>query len=121
MANTFYDKSDGNTRLIYEWNLSASENGTAVRIGEYPDKTYAMWGTFGGTVTIQGSNDPTTNASSIEAGSWITLKESDNVTEIANAAAAMGVILENPIWIRVISGVGVTLVKTVIIASSRRW
>lgn len=118
---TFQDRSDGSTRFIYQWVLGESENGEAKRIGEYPDKSYGAWGTFGGTVTIQGSWDACTNPDNIDASSWLTLRESDNVTTCAFAADACGVILENPVWIRVISGAGVSSVKVVITASSRRW
>lgn len=118
---TFNDRSDGRTRMIYEWVLTANETGKAVRIAEYPDKSYGCWGTFGGTVTIQGSYDAVAQASLIDPTSWITLRESDNVTQCANTAAATGVILENPVWIRVIAGAGVSSVKTVIVASNRSW
>jgi len=106
--------------LIYEWILTASESGEAVKVSEYADKSYGMWGTFGGTVTIQGSWDPCPSKDNIDAGSWMTLRESDNITEIANTAAACGVILENPLWIRVVAGSGITSVKTVIVATPRR-
>ena len=116
---TYTDKSDGNTRHIYEWILTASENGTPIRITEYPDKSYAMWGTFGGTVTLQGSWDPVTSPTAIDANSWFTLTESDNTTAITGTGGKAGVILENPVWMRPIAGTDVSLIKFVITASPR--
>lgn len=91
-----------------EWSLTASENGEAVRIAPWSDKSFGIWGTFGGTVTLQGSWD---KRAVPDADSWRTLTESDNTTAIAVTAAASGVVLENPIWIRAIAGASVVAVK----------
>lgn len=118
MAATFEDLSDPGTQLIYKWTLTASTNGEAKRIGGYGDKSYAMWGTFGGTVTVQGSWDADANPPA--AASWLTLHETDNTTEVALTADGCGVILENPVWIRAIAGSGVSAVTVVITATWRR-
>lgn len=89
-------KSDPGT-FQPQWTLTASETGEAVRIASWPDKSYGVWGTFGGTVRIEGSFDKSTAPSE---DSWFTLTESDNTTAISGSARMSGVILENPIWIR---------------------
>ena len=93
--------------VVTEWELTGNGGGEPVRCPQYADKSYAMFGTWGGaTVVLQGSWDfdnPTT---------WFTLNESDNTTAISNTANAAGKVLENPIWIRpLMSSAGTTDVK----------
>jgi hypothetical protein len=117
MATTCTDKSEAGNLLVLEWTLTASENGDAKRIGSFGDKSYAMWGTFGGTVTIQGSWDAGDTPAS---NSWLTLHETDNTTEIALTSDGCGVILENPVWMRPVAGASVSSVKVVISAPWRK-
>lgn len=85
--------------VIALWQMAGVEIGTPLRIPAFSDKSYGMWGTWGGaTCALEGSwdclNDPP------DGGSWIALKESDNSTAASQTANGCGVVLENPVWIR---------------------
>lgn len=118
MAVTFTDQSFPGTQLVYKWVVTSTTVSDPVRIGAYADKSYAMWGTFGNAVAIQGSWD-NPDGTPAEA-SFITLNETDNLTPISFSAAACGAILENPVWIRVKPAAAVTSVTVVITAPWRR-
>jgi len=95
------------TKTVTYTDVGASTNGIAFIASEYPVKTVQAYGTFGGTVTIQGSNDPlglTTPSSAV----WFTLTTVDATTGITFTAAGMKKINENPRFVRAITGVGVT-------------
>jgi hypothetical protein len=81
------------------WLVASADVGEPVRVPAYNDKSYAMWGNWGvaGSISLEGSWDKNSPPA---AGSWMVLNESDNTTAITNTADAIGVILENPIWIR---------------------
>ena len=97
------------------WTLTASQNGDAFEYAKLADKTVQMFGTFGGTVTMQGSNDPRVVT---DAGNavWSTLTD-NNGGSIALTAAGMRLIAENPTFIRPSVGVGVTAVTIAIQAT----
>ncbi len=44
--------------LVYKWVLEANETGVKVDVPRHSDKTVHIFGTFGGTVTIEGGCDP---------------------------------------------------------------
>lgn len=91
------------------WFFTAVDNGEPVRVGQFNDKSFGIWGAWAsGTVVLQGSWD---KASPPAETSWMTLYESDNATDISVTADAAGVVLENPIWIRPICSVVVTGVR----------
>lgn len=91
------------------WTLAASEAGEAVRVAPYSDKSYAMWGTFGGAVILEGSWD---KSSTPDPDSWVQLSDADATNAVISATArACNVILENPIWIRPRSAAAVVAVK----------
>lgn len=112
MAATFKDRSEPGLELIYEWTVAASEEGAAKRVMAFGDLSYAMAGTFGGTVTLQGNWHG--SGDTPDSTTWQTLHESDNTTAIALTANGIGVVLEKPVWIRAIAGVGVTSVVVVV-------
>lgn len=84
--------------------LGASTNGDPYEYGKFADKTVQMTGTFGGTVTLKGSNDNS---------NWFTLTDADGIA-IALTAAGGKLIRENPRYIRPESGSGVTSVVVTI-------
>lgn len=88
------------TRLVTWASLGASATGAAYKTGTYNDKTVTIAGTFGGTVTIQGSNNGLT---------WFTLTDADGVA-LAVTANTIALIRQHPAWIRCISGAGVSAV-----------
>ncbi len=44
--------------LVYKWVLEANETGDKVEVPRHSDKTIHIFGSFGGTVTIEGGCDP---------------------------------------------------------------
>ena len=100
------------TKTITYTAMGASTDGVAFENPEYGLKTVQAYGTFGGTVTIQGSNDPlgiSTPASAV----WATLT-ADGTNALTFTAAGLKKIHENPRFIRAISGAGVSDVDIVI-------
>jgi hypothetical protein len=94
---------------IYEWNLVASETGTAVAVPLFPDMTVQVSGTFAsGTVAIEGSCDPAA------AASFSGLNDVSK-TAISFTADGIAAILENTYWIRPVAD-AVTAVKVVLLA-----
>jgi hypothetical protein len=88
-------------------NLVASESGLPVEIPEYNDKTVSITGTFGGAVTIEGSNDGT---------NYVGLKDAITGTAISATSNGIFVIKENARFIRPVAAVGVTGVAVSIVA-----
>jgi len=120
MAITFQDDSFLGDQLIYTWVMDANGSGAAKRIGRFADKSYAMWGTWGGaTVKLEGSwHNPNGTP---DSASFITMTESDNTTSISFGVDAKGAVLENPVWIRpTMSNAGTTSIKIVVTAPWRR-
>jgi hypothetical protein len=80
------------------------------------DKTVHMFGTFGGTVTLQGSNDPLAITSPSTA-SWFTLTDNFG-NAIAYSSATLATIAQAPLYIQPSAGSGVTSVTVVIAANA---
>ena len=83
-----------------QWKLQgavAGDYGKPVRIPQFSDKSFGMWGTWGGTVIIQGSWD---KSSEPAEDSWQTITEMASTAAISATANAFGLILDNPVWIR---------------------
>ena len=60
---------DGGALALFKWlAMAAGDTGQPISCGAYPDKTVHVLGTFGGTVTIQGTLDPA-------AGTYATLND----------------------------------------------
>lgn len=77
--------------------MGNADTGLAMDMGQYPDRTVGVTGTFGGaTVTIQGSMDGTT---------WVTLNDfKGNALTITSANVSL--IAESPIHLRAITSGG---------------
>jgi hypothetical protein len=100
---------------IVKWVLSAGDTGAPYVCPHYADKTVQASGTFGGTVTLQGSNEiaavPT---------AWSTLHDPSQ-NDLAYTAAGMDAILENPYQIRPsLSAGGPVTVRVVMTTAARR-
>ena len=98
--------------IQYKWETltTTNDNGRALELPVYPEKTVHILGTFGsgGTVKIQGSNDGT---------NWIDLTDTRGNT-ISKIATYLGTIAENPRYIRpfVSAGDGTTDIDVILIA-----
>ena len=88
--------------------VTGSDVGDAYEYSKFADKTVQVLGTFGDTLTIQGSNDGT---------NWATLSDSSGV-ELTFTAADIKLIAESPRYIRPSAGASITSV-TVIIQATR--
>ena len=79
--------------------LANGDTGTAIRYSEYADRSVQVSGAFGGgTLTMQGSNDPTSPTN------WSPLTDTLE-NDIAKTGAAMEQILQASAWIRpILSG-----------------
>lgn len=92
--------------------------GQGVRVAHFADRTVQMVGTFGGAaVALQGSNDSTDGSN----GTWGTLTDPQG-NNISKSAAAMSVVMENPLWVRplVTGGSGVNVNVILVGSTSRR-
>ena len=100
-----------NQEVVTYTAMGASDTGIAFEKSNHKTKTVHVTGTFGGTVTIQGSNDPlgiTTPGSAV----WITLT-TDGSAALTFTATGMENIHENPRFIRAITGSGVSDVDVI--------
>lgn len=88
--------------------VTASDVGEAREYAKFNDKTVQVFGTFGGTVSIEGSNDGT---------NWETLTDNLGVV-LEFIAKGIKLIAENPRFVRPSAGSGVSSV-TVIIQATR--
>ena len=86
--------------------LSASETGVAAEYPEYGDKTVAITGTFGGAVTLEGSNNGT---------AWVGLKDAQSGAAISAIADSIFVIKENTKFIRPVAAAAVGSVSIQVI------
>jgi hypothetical protein len=88
--------------------VTGSDTGAPREYAKFNDKTVQVFGTFGDTLTIQGSNDGT---------NWATLSDSTGVP-LEFTAAGIKLIAECPRYIRPSAGASITSV-TVIIQATR--
>ena len=103
------------TKVVTYTAIAASANNVAFEAPEYPTKTVQATGTFGGTVTIQGSNDPLALSSPASAV-WFTCTDGSpggSAADITYTAAGANIIGENPRFMRAISGVSVSDVDVI--------
>ena len=92
---------DGSGLALWVWEgLTASETGTPVLCGVYPDKAVQLLGTFGGNVLIEGSLDP-------DGVVWATLSDPQGNALSAITAAKVEQVLEHAYLIRPSAGAGV--------------
>lgn len=89
--------------------MANGDTGKAVYFADYSDKTFQVKGTFGaaGSVSLEGSNDGGTT--------WAALHDPQG-NNIAQTAASMEVIAENPLLVRpnVTAGDGTTALTVII-------
>lgn len=122
MATTPLTYDTSPSKLIYaKWVAVANgDKGQPLEAGEFADKTVQVFGTFGsgGSVTMEGSNDPRVITDSSNA-IWFTLADPQGNAITKTSAAGEG-ILENPRFIRpsCTAGDGTTSL-TVIICAKR--
>lgn len=116
MATTLADQSLPGDALVHRWTLGDADTGEAKRIGAYADKSFAVWGTWdSATVVIQGSWD---NPDGTPAdASFITLSDSTN-NAISVTSDDIGVISEDPVWIRPVSSGGLGSANLVLVISA---
>lgn len=88
------------TQTITWAGLTAGDTGTPLEYAKFSDKTVQVVGTFGGTVTMQGSNDGT---------NWVTLT-SNLGAALTFTAMGGGLVAENYRYIRPSAGSGVSSV-----------
>ncbi len=91
---------------IYKWVLAASETGDKVVVPRHSDKTVHLFGTFGGTVTIEGGCDPDMADDSAD---MILLQDQADV-DLSFTAKDCKTVVQNVYKIGPKSGVGVTSV-----------
>lgn len=90
--------------------LTATNNvGEAVRLPTHMDKTVTATGTFGGAVTLNGSND----------GANFFVLSDQGASDITGTAAYIAVVAENPLWIRPAAAAGVTDVDVILVCAPR--
>lgn len=93
---TLFDEQD---YAVAQW-VGETGTGGAVNMARWPDKTVQATGT--GTVTVEGSMDGT---------NWTPLNDqAAAAVSLAAASDEMNVILENPIFIRVVNAGGTATV-----------
>lgn len=110
-------------RQIKWTGLLNTDSGNAIDLPRFSDKTVHIFGTFGGaTVTLYGSNDPLAlvdkNAGTLfgsKTASWVKLTETLG-NDLAVTAAALKIILEDPLYILpvVTAGDGTTTISVII-------
>lgn len=93
-----------NTETITWTAVTGSDVGEAYEYGKFSDKTVQVTGTFGDTLTIQGSNDGT---------NFVTLTDNTG-TALDFTGAGIKLIAENPRFIRPSAGVSITSVNVII-------
>jgi hypothetical protein len=95
---------DGRTYL-WEWTLGTGETGTPVVVPHKAEKTVHVYGTFGGTVTLEGTLEGPAETPAHFVG--LTNSKGDAISATADYLAT---IQENVYLIRPVAGSGVTAV-----------
>lgn len=83
-------------------NMTAGDLGVPVALTDWHDRSIQFVGTFGGNMTIQGSNESA-------PVNWSTLRDPGSITLVVNAADIKQT-LEMALWLRPIAGAGIVLV-----------
>ena len=92
--------------LLYKWILTADEHGEKVVVPRHSDKTVHLFGTFGGTVLIEGGLDPDMADDSAD---MFTLDDPEGAL-LSFTAADLKTVLQNVYKIGPVAGSGVTSV-----------
>jgi hypothetical protein len=93
-----YENGVNKTRYFSWVGLGQGDSGQPAECPSYMDKTLQVFGTFGATLTIQGSNDPRV-ASDPNNAVWFTLVD-PHERDVTATSAKAEVLLENPRFIR---------------------
>ena len=103
---------DGVIVLTWETLSNTDQTGAAVRVPSHADKCVTATGTFGGTISLQGSNeDPPVN--------WHILSD-QAASAISLSAAGIAQVAENPLFIRPAQTAGTVSDVDVIVVCSPR-
>ena len=94
--------------ILWETLTATNADGSPFFGAHRPDKTVSVQGTFGGTVTLQGSNEAT-------PVTWFTLNDTTGAA-LTFTTARLALVAENPLWIRPLAGAGVGDVDVYLIA-----
>lgn len=98
--------------------LDSDDATSLINLSNYSDKTIHVYGTFGagGSLTIQGSNNPD------EDGSTVATLHKTDLSNLTFTSAGCFTLLENPQWLRakVTAGDGTTALTVAICASTGR-
>lgn len=108
--------------IVFNWAaLANGDTGNPIVIPSFGDKTVQVFGTFGsgGSVTLQGSNDPRVITDPANAV-WFALTD-PQANAITKTSAAGEAILENPLYVRpsVTAGDGTTALTIIICAKGQ--
>jgi hypothetical protein len=107
---------DGSGSQLVRWVLTANDVGAPYRAPLHADKTVQALGTFGGTITIEGTLEPDD-----PPASWETLNDNRGQgNAITFTAKGMRCINENVYQIRPTAGAGVTSVTVLLMIGSSR-
>lgn len=104
--------------VLWLWEtMQASDVGSKVPVGHRPGKSIHALGTFGGAITLRGSNlvDPDVT----EATHWFALTDPTQTT-ISFTAAGLKEVLESCLWISPAAAAGVTDVDVYVLLTSAR-
>lgn len=106
-AVTIVNAGDGAALRHASWAaLAAGDDGTAIELPNWPDRSVQIRGTFGGTtITIQGSNEATPTT-------WATLTQPGGAP-LSFTAAGLAQVVEITRWIRPLSTGGAGVAVTV--------
>jgi hypothetical protein len=105
--------------VVWLWEtLTATDNvGSRVLCGHRPGKSVHVVGTFGGAVTLRGSNLPDPDVTT--AAHWFALTDPTQTT-ISLTAAGLKEVLESCLWVSPAAAVGVTDVDVYLLLTSAR-
>ena len=87
--------------LVFKWVLEASETGDKVEVPRHSDKTVHLFGTFGGTVTIEGGCNPD------GTGDYVLLQDTQGA-DLSFTGADLKAVAQNVYQIGPKAGVGVS-------------
>lgn len=110
------DTNSRNSQVVSWTGLDGDDSGKAVDLGDWPDKTAQVLGTFdSATLTLYGSNDPLVLVDraagtlfSAKTAAWVIAQDSLG-NNFAKTSAGADVLLENyKYWLPVVTGGGAT-------------
>lgn len=102
---------------VWRWaTIDSGDTCEPVNTRWYADKSvqFAKSGAFGGTVTIQGSNDP-----ELTTARYATVNDPAGVA-VTSSAEAVKQILEHTVWIKPVAGTGVAAVDILLVLGTTR-